>query len=204
MIFSSKKFSLATIASVAVILLSCGRSTTSSEKTTFTHLDSLTETYLTLQDTLLQSWNILSKDEHDRLEAVDEALHHLIQFSEPSPSQLASLKARLDQLKQIHITQKTLANPYVIEEYDFASNSLVSEILSFTEGNPKIVEDKLLSNLIDKIKLSDQRIFNYRMGYDSIANQFNSFLERNKIHLKEIDANNSVEKRSVFNVSASH
>ena len=202
MIFYSKKQSLVTLAFGAVILLSCGRSATSSEKTTFTHLDSLTETYLTLQDTLLQSWNILAKDEHDRLEAVDEALHHLVQFSEPSLPQLASLKARLDQLKQIHITQKTMANPYVVEEYDFASNSLVSEILSITEANPKIVQDKLLSNLIDKIKLSDQRIFNYRMGYDSIANQFNAFLERNKIHLKEIDENNSVEKRSVFNASA--
>jgi uncharacterized membrane protein len=184
---------------VGSTLLGCGRSATSSEKTTFTHTDSLMETYLIYQDTLLHSWNLLIKDEQERLEAMEATLDHLLPISTSETVQLVGLHHRLDQLKQIKITQKTLANPYVIEEYDFACTSLVSELLSIMESNPKIVSDRKLSELLDKIKFTDQHIAIYRLGYDSVAHEFNSFVEKNKNSLKDID-HNSLEKRPVFNV----
>jgi hypothetical protein len=199
--FSIRKYAAFGLCVGSFALLSCGRSATSSEKTTFTHIDSLTETYLSLQDTLLHSWNVLAKDEKEKLEALENALHHLMKSSLPNDTQLASLEGRLGQLKQIHITQKTLANPYVVEEYDFASSSLISELLSLAESSSNMVQDKHLLNLLDKIKLSDKRISIYRNGYDSIALQFNAFLEKNNLHLKEIDADKSLEKRSVFSVA---
>ena len=139
-------------------MLGCGRTATSSEKTNFTHTDSLTETFLTFQDTLLHSWNLLAKDEHEKLDALEKALHGLIRLSATETSQISTLHNRLDQLKQIHITQKTLSNPYVVEEYDFASSSLISEVLSLMESNSKITNDNELVELIDKIKFTDQQI----------------------------------------------
>jgi hypothetical protein len=182
------------------LMLGCGRTATSSEKTNFTHADSLTETFLTFQDTLLHSWNLLAKDEHEKLDALERALHGLIRLSAAEPSHISTLHNRLDQLKQIHITQKTLSNPYVVEEYDFASTSLISEILSMMETNPKITTDRDLAELIDKIKFTDQQIELYRFGYDSIATEFNAFIEKNKFFLKDVDHNN-LEKRAVFNVA---
>lgn len=185
----------------AFALVSCGRSATSNEKTTFTHIDSLTDTYLSLQDTLLHSWNVLIKDEQEKMNAMDAALAHLKKLTLPDPTQLTSLGSRFEQLKQIHLTQKTLSNQYVIEEYDFATNSLISEILSVTESNPALLQNKDLINLIDKIKVADQRTSIYRLGYDSIAYQFNVFLEKNKILLQDIDKNGSLEKRPMFSVA---
>lgn len=184
-------------------LLSCGRSATSNERTTFTHIDSLTDTYLSLQDTLLHSWNVLIKDEQEKMNSVDAAIDHLKKLTLPDPSQLASLGTRLEQLKQIHLTQKTLSNQYVVEEYDFATNSLISEILSITESNPALLQNKDLINLVDKIKVADQRTSTYRLGYDSIAFQFNTFLEKNKLLLQGID-NGSLEKRPMFSVATNH
>lgn len=180
--------------------LSCGRTATSGEKSHFTHTDSLTETFLTFQDTLLHSWNILAKDEHEKLDALEKALHGLIRLSAAEPAQIASLHNRLDQLKQIHITQKSLSNPYVVEEYDFASSSLISEVLSLMETNPKIISDRELVELIDRIKLTDQQIEIFRISYDSIATEFNHFIEKNRHYLKDADPHN-LERRPIFNIA---
>lgn len=198
---SIKNTFIFTVLAGSTILFSCGRTATSSEKTNFTHADSLTETFLTFQDTLLHSWNLLAKEEHEKLDALEKALHGLIKLSATEPTQIASLHNRLDQLKQIHITQKTLSNPYVVEEYDFASSSLISEVLSLMETNPKIIGDQDLIELIDKIKLTDQQIGEYRLSYDSIATAFNNFIEKNRLFLKDADHNN-LEKRPIFNVIA--
>lgn len=197
---SIKNTFIFTVLAGSTLLLSCGRTATSSEKTNFTHADSLTETFLTFQDTLLHSWNLLAKEEHEKLDALEKALHGLIKLSATEPTQIGSLHNRLDQLKQIHITQKTLSNPYVVEEYDFASSSLISEVLSLMETNPKITGDQDLVQLIDKIKLTDQQIGEYRLSYDSIATAFNSFIENNRPFLKDADQNN-LEKRPIFNVA---
>jgi hypothetical protein len=194
-----KKFTLPIALVGSILVIGCGRSTTSMEKTSFTHADSLMETYLTYQDTLLHSWNLLIKDEQERLNAMEASLTHLMPLATSEASQLALLNNRLDQLKQLRITQKTIANQYVVEEYDFASSSLVSELLSIMESNPKIVADKNLSELLDKIKSTDQQILIYRLSYDSIANEFNAFIEKNRNSLKEIDEK-SLEKRAVFSV----
>ena len=182
----------------SMILMSCGRSATSNEKTTFTHIDSLTDTYLSLQDTLLHSWNVLVKDEQEKLDALDGALHHLLQMANPEQSELVALENRLRLLKQIHITQKSLSNPSVIEEYDFAASSLVAEILTLSQSNPSLIQNKNLSALIDKIKIADQHTSLYRSGYDSIAYEFNAFLERNQSVLKDIDKNGVIEKKPLF------
>jgi hypothetical protein len=183
-------------------LLSCGRQATTSEKTTFTQLDSLTETYLTLQDTLHQSWNLLVKDEHEKLMAMEEVLHHLLMLPLSDPCLITSLQSRLTQFKQLHITAKTLSNPYVIEEHDFAAQSLTSELLSLSESNPAFLTNENLASLIDRIKIADQRTVLYRSDYDSIAQQFNTFLEKNKQLLKEIEKSGSLEKRPMFGVAA--
>ncbi len=201
--FSIKRYSAFGLLISSFALSSCGRSATSNEKTTFTHIDSLTDTYLSLQDTLLHSWNVLVKDEQEKMNSVNAAIDHLSRLTLPDPSQLSSLGTRFEQLKQIHLTQKTLSNQYVIEEYDFATNSLISEILSITESNPALLQNKDLINLVDKIKAADQRTLTYRLGYDSIAYQFNAFLEKNKLLLRDIE-NGNLEKRPMFSVSTNH
>jgi len=183
------------------MLASCGRHATPSERTTFTHTDSLTETYLILQDTLLQAWNLVIRKEQEKRETMDKVIQHLLKMSAADRSQLTSLAARFEQLNRLHITPKTLTNHYVLEEHDFAAKSLVSEILSLSESNPGVIGDKGFSQLIDRIKVADQRTFVYRSGYDSIAQQFNIFLKRNKLFLMDLEKNGSLEARPTFGVN---
>ena len=153
---SIRRISGFAVALSAGLLLSCGRSTTSNEKTAFTHIDSLTETYLILQDTLLNSWNKLVNDENEKIEALNAALSHLTSIVEPRDL-VSSLDLQLLQLRQIRITQKTLYNPDVVDEFDFASNSLISEIISLAEANPTLKKNREFQSIIEKIKISCRR-----------------------------------------------
>jgi len=182
-------------------LLSCHSQQERQHKTSFTKVDSLTETYLMLQDSLLHAWNVIAWDEKEKIKSMHTLLHRMHDQQGFNDQQLITLDQRLDQLDRIRFTQKNLANSYVVEEYDFASNSLVSEILSLAEADLKFIKDEGVQRLIDKVKLTDQRVDAYRAQYDKAAASFNDFLERNKKYLKEIDKDCTGEKRALFQMA---
>ena len=180
----------------------CSSSTNTTERTLFTKADSVTDTYLTLQDTLHNAWNLLIKDESEKIRNLDLLLSHLMSGNHFDRSLLTSLDNRLDQLRKIKFTQKTLSNPYVIEEYDFACNSILSELISMTETKPELLANRTIQNLVDHIKNADQRVDTYRSNYDSVAELFNSFITNNKDILAEIDRKINLEKRPQFKAAS--
>ena len=182
----------------SLVLMSCGRTTNSNEKTTFTHIDSVTDTYLSLQDTLLHSWNVLAKGEKEKIEVLEKAIGQLMQLPGSEKSQLVSLQSRLQQVKQLRITQQTLTNHYVVDEYDFAVSSLVGEILSLSGSTVALVQHEPLAHLIEQIKIAEQHTPLFRSSYDSIALLFNTFLEKNESSLKEVEKSGPLEKKPLF------
>lgn len=183
-------------------LASCTIKTTVRETHNYTQIDSLTETYLNLQDSLLITWNVMVKDENEKLRSMHELLHSMTISDVFDKSQLMALEQRLEQVELIRFNQKTMSNQHVVEEYDFASNSLITEIVSLAETNSAFVQKKELLSLIDYIKVADQRVNFYRSDYDFIAQKFNQFVEKNKVHMREIDENSSNDKRPLFQMAS--
>ena len=171
------------------------------DKTAFTKVDSLTETYLTLQDSLLHAWNVMTWDEKEKIDHMHDIIHLMQRHGGFDDQELISLEQRLDQLERIRFTQKSLSNAYVIEEYDFASNSLVSEIISRAEADTEFMKNEKNQKLVDKIKLADHRVNSYREAYDQIAMRFNQFLESHKKYIDEIDKDQTGEKRALFQMA---
>lgn len=170
------------------------------ERTSFTKADSLTESYLNLEDSLLHAWNVMAWDERDKIKAMYGILHMMQDQAGFDQQQLNALEQRLEQLDRIRFTQKSLANSYVIEEYDFASNSLVSEILSLAESNDELIKNEKAQKLVDKVKIAEQRVNIYREEYDRIANRYNQFIEHNEKYLKDIDHRG--EKKALFQMAS--
>ena len=183
-------------------LVACGGKTSSEKSGDFTKIDSLTETYLTLQDSMLQSWNVMVNDENEKIRSMHELLHTLLSLQHYDKNQLISLEKRLEQLERIRFTQKTMSNPHVVEEYDFASNSLISEIITMTESDPQFSTSNELQTLVDRIRIADQRVNIYRSDYDAATAEFNSFLEKYQDYLKEIDQNTHPQKRPLFQMAS--
>jgi hypothetical protein len=180
------------------LCISCIKRENESSRAIFTRIDSLTEAYLILQDSMLHTWNVMMKDENEKLDKVSDLLQELTSLPHADLSQIESLKQRLEQLKRIRFTQKSMTNQHVVEEYDFASNSLISEIISIAESDPSFAQQARLQELTDWVKSADQRVPIYREEYDSVVNSFNHFLEKAKPYLQEIDAKNDGQKKMRF------
>ena len=173
-----------------------------SDITHFTKLDSLTETYLVLKDSLLETWNGMINDDNQKIKAMQNVLHEL-EVSNPSErDKLKSYQERLEHLARLRYTQKTIGNAQLVEEYDFASNSLVSELISLAESQKEFAYNTTLQKLTEAIRTADQRVNNYRLDYDRIASEYNHFIETNKLALKEIDEDSFLEKRPLFQMAS--
>jgi len=185
----------------ASALMNCGEKKQPANTTAFTKTDSLTDTYLALQDSMLWAWNMMINDDNRKIKAMHNLAHHLLVSGEPNKDELMALEQRLEQLSHLRYSQKTMANEDVVAEYDFASQSLISELTSLAEAAIGTSNDSTIQELVDQITIADQRVAVYREEYDSIAKGFNAFLEKNKAYLKDIDHSCSLDKKPLFEMT---
>ena len=194
------------IGSIAVLFLiafvGCqGKKTTELSEVHFTKEDSLTERYLLLQDSMLHAWNLMMNDDNQKLKSMQHLIHEMTIGRQADEHALASLQERLEQLWRIRFTQRTMANPDVIEEYDFASNSLVVELITLANSAPNFEQNTTLQSLTENITMADQRVLIHRADYDEIVKRYNTFLWNNKQLIETIDKNSSLEKKPLFGMS---
>lgn len=182
---------------LSLTLLSCGNKQ-DADQTAFTQEDFVTAGYLAYQDSLVQAWNLMINDDNRKLRAMHELLAELRSTGEPDRSViLARFEDRLKQLHRIRYTQKSMRNADVIEEYDFASGTLVREVLAMTEVSTTFATSVRLQNLVDDIRLAEARVSNYRADYDDLVSHYNSFVDVNKAYLRQLNRD-SLQKRPLF------
>lgn len=181
-------------------LCSCEKKTTS--QTHFTKTDSLTDTYLALQDSMLQAWNTMIHDDNRKIKAMHNLLHELVVTNPEKREELNAYEERLDHLITLRYDQKSMSETSIVTEYDFASNSLVTELIALAESQKEFAYDTILQKLGDNIRAADQRVNNYREEYDFIATQYNRFIEKNQGMLKEIEEDTFLEKKPLFQMVA--
>jgi len=185
------------------LLLSVGcNSKKHSDPTAFTKIDSLTDTYLALQDSMVDTWNMMIKDDNKKIRAMRGLIHELEIGGQYAKGELKSYEQRVEQLSRIRYTPKTMWNTDVIEEYDFASSSLVTELIALAESYTAFSYNTTLQKLVEEIRAADLRVENYRADYDAIALQYNKFIEENNELLKEIADNGKLDKKPLFQVAS--
>jgi hypothetical protein len=172
------------------------------DQTHFTKVDSLTDTYLNLKDSMLHTWNAMINDDNQKIKAMSNLLHELVVSNPSQRDELKIFQDRLERLVHSRYTQKSMENVDVIEEYDFASNSLVTEMISLAESQTQFAYNTTMQKLVENIRTADQRMATYRQEYDAIAIQFNAFIENNKKWLTEIDPDSFMEKKPLFQMVA--
>ncbi len=185
---------------LGVLVMNCGKNT-DADQTTFTRADSLTDLYLYLQDSMLQSWNIMINDDNQKIKAMHDLLHELMITAPQNSYQLNVYEEQLDHLSQLRYNRTSMADEDLIEEYDFASNLLVSELISLAESKTEFAYSAALQRLVENIRIADQRVNNYRAEYDAITTKYNAFLESNKYYLKEFSLTDSLEMKPLFQMT---
>jgi hypothetical protein len=179
---------------ISSILTSCTKSTVHESQTTFTKADSLTDKYLELEDSMLVAWNKLISDDNVKIRTMHNLVHELLVSGQYDKDELITMENRLNQLSEISFTQESIKDPILVEEYDFATNTLVSELVTLAESHEAFAHNKVLQSLVEGIKQADQRVEENRSNYDMIADEFNKFIDHNKTLLTDIEA----EKKALF------
>ena len=108
---------------------------------------------------------------------------------------------RLDRLAGMRYDQSSMSDPERVSEYDFASNALITELLSMAESRKEYLHNPTLQKLVDSIRAADQRVMTYRESYDQVASRFNRFIERNEHFLQQVDSE-KFEKKPLFQMAA--
>jgi hypothetical protein len=171
------------------------------KQTALTPADSLTEMYLLLQDSLHNTWNMMLNDDNQKIKAMKALLHELKIGTPYSPEKIESYNSRIDQLVRIRYTLKTMRNVDVVEEYDFASASLVTELITMAESISSFAYNTTVQQLVEDIRAADMRVENYRADYDSVALTYNRFLEQHAPTLKETADINTPTKKALFSLT---
>ena len=185
---------------VGLVLSNCGKKT-EIHSTTFTKADSLTDLYLSLQDSMLQSWNVMINDDNQKIKAMHNLLHELMITTSDQNDQLHAYEEQLGHLIELRYNQKSMADEDLIEEYDFASNLLVTELITQAESKTEFAYNPILQKLVEEIRVADQRVSLYREAYDAITFKYNTFLEKNRNYLNEITQKDSLELRPLFQMT---
>lgn len=172
------------------------------EVSDFTKADSLTDTYLALQEDMLEAWNTMIHDDNRKIKSMQMLLLELRITNPEKQEELEAVEDRLSQLLEMRYDQQSLTNSQLVSEYDFASNSLVSELISLGESDEEFLYNRTLQKLVDSIRSADQRVINYREEYDRMVQRFNHFVEQNKQFLKEADEDFLLDKKPLFQMAA--
>lgn len=192
---------------IAIIILGAGAWSCShnppqaKNKTNFTKIDSLTDRYLLLQDSLFQSWNMMMMDENKKIKAMHNVVHELMYSGQEDKSELVELEHRLNDLSNLFLKPEHLSSPDLLEEYDFAINSLVTEVISTSESHSTFSYNQTLQKLVEEIKMRDQRVEANRASYDRIATEFNEFVSRNKSLASEISHDTTAVQKPLFSIA---
>ncbi len=158
-----------------ILLTGCGQKESTGEEHAFTKIDSLTESYLAYNDSILQAWNLMINDDNQKIKSMRQLVNMLSESNEFNQEELEVLSERINQLLENRYTPESLREE-LIEEYDFASNALITEITTRAEGYSKFDQDEKPQKIVAEILAADQRVEKYRNEYDQIVERYNQFL----------------------------
>lgn len=184
----------------ALACCGCEQKSRPAEAVHFTKADSLTDTYLALQDTMIYVWNRIIHDDNQKIKYMFNLLHELKVSGSVKPETLETYENRINQLKRNRYIQNSMSNQEAIEEYDRASNELVNDLVSLARAQREYEYNTTLQKITGYILSAEQRVHEYHEAYDVIASEYNRFLEQNKAYLKQIDPYSVPEKKPLFHM----
>ena len=163
-------------------------------------IDSLEQSFQTLNDSLETRWEIIVAEEDRKLKNMRRLLQEISSFPVYNRARLDTLLAQLEQVYAMRFDPETMTSAQ-IDRYDSASSVVKNRIVRFALEHPDVEEQPLVSQLIDSIENADQKILFYRVQYDNYVRDYNAFLEGNRDFFREIDTTGLFRERTLFQLS---
>lgn len=186
-----KNLSLIGLVAMAALACSCSTSNSIHEHTRFSRADSLTDAYLVLSDSVLQSWNRIVSNEMDKSRTLQELINDLDNAQLLNEELRESFDVRIDQLEKIRFTQETIEDPQTVQDYDLALQSIIDDIAKLAKS-PGVPDANAMFKYLMESSLINREL------YDSLARSFNEFVQKNKGTLKDLETEKELGEKPLF------
>jgi hypothetical protein len=164
----------------------------------FSQIDSLRGTFLTIEDSLWHTWNVMINDDNEKIKSLNRLVKELVFAGGVDSSLTASL------LKEVHLLEsgryniKTMADSDLIDAYDSISSSLIDRIITLALDHEEFDRNIVMNEMIAEINESQGKILYYRIDYDGVAKVYNQFIEQNHAAMNDIDSKHVRKKLPLF------
>lgn len=185
----------------SIVIASCDQPANKEASNKFDRIDSLRSEFLQIQDSLLYSWNVMIKDDNEKISSLSRLLDEVKYAGVSDTSTIVEYKERLEKLKKSRYSYTSMANSMLIDEYDLASNTLVNEIISYAQSHPEFERYAVMQKMIDETMAAESRILFFRIDYDDYVKIYNRFLKNHEGIIDEIDKEHEHVKLSLFELA---
>jgi hypothetical protein len=150
-------------------------------------------------DSINKVWKIMIESDDQKIADIKRLLLEISYTDKPSTIELMKIQKMQEQLVSKRYDQVTMADSKKIDDYDFATDSLVKSAMSLTSSTTGIENHPLAKELTEDIMEADNNVVRYRTLYDSWTKLYNSYLENNEKQLKELgEPYASYKKKPLF------
>ena len=160
-------------------------------------IDSLQVVYNYLSDSVNLTWKEMIKDDDQKIQNLQLLLDAVEDTGNFDADQLATLRERVNKLKDLRYTQQSMEESNLIDEYDLAVKSVKNEVITFAQAQPGYEDNTIMKGFINEIENADNQVLFYRIDYDHVAKSYNDFIDSHQNELDEI-TQEQPEKKSTF------
>ena len=167
-------------------LSSCSTSKHQAEESSFDRIDSLRAHFLTIEDSLLYRWNLMIKDDNERISDLDRLLDELKYAQALDSNFIIELKEELKSVKSSRYYMTKLTSEQ-IDWYDSASFEISGQVLELTRSFEEVNRYPYMDELVNSVNQRESDILMFRIKYDNIAKEHNRFVDEHVNILEQID-----------------
>lgn len=185
---------------IPCFLLGCAKST-KTIKDEAALVDSLKVEYAMIQDSLDYNWKVMIEEDDQKLADMKRLLDEITFTNSYDKGKVDELYQRIEQTKEMRYNRETMENSDLIDQYDFAINSLITEIVSLAKSHPEYENRPLMETLVNDIRTADENVLFMRMDYDDFVKEYNYFIKENKKYLNKIDSTAEFKSKPLFELT---
>ena len=178
---------------VSIVFYSCdktGKTDVSSKETNPTPVSKNTSSPLVQQYKLLkgdvdQAWGYLEKIEDDKFFTMNRLLEEISFNPRHKNNRIIEEKNKIEQLKSSRLTLTDFEDLNHLDAYDLKSDSTINSLYQLVEETKDMDKFPLAEDLLNDLdSLNNNSTISLRAYYGEVAENYNNFVETNKIKLE--------------------
>ena len=181
---------------IGLVLGSCNKKTSTTLSPTA--VDSLKSVFQDINSNLETTWDEMIQDDNDKLDNLRRILQEVEYSGNYNRLKLDSLKKDIDQLAEVRYDQQTMSDSELINIYDSMTNEVMGEVTVFTTQLEQFEQYPIMGQLLQEAFEADDRVLRYRIQYDRLAKEYNSFIETHEQDMKALARKSDLQPKPLF------